>query len=290
MTPLVYVVIVNWRGWRDTLACLASLGKLNYPRYKIVVVDNGSGDDSVARIRAAHASVTLLETGCNLGFAGGNNVGIRHALSDGATYIWLLNNDTVVDPNALTAMVAVAEADAHVGAVGVVLLDMTSPDRIQAWGGGHVNMWLGRSRYCAAPTPAGRLDYLSGASMVVRADVFRRIGALDDGFFMYWEDTDFAFRLRRSGYRLAVAEHARVWHKESASTGKNSAVLDAYFSASAVRFFRRYAPLAVVPITIGAGSKILKRVWQGDWERVHAVWHGLRGHPLRGSNRQHRSP
>ncbi len=272
---LTSIVVLNWQGWRDTLTCLASLQKLRYPHYEVIAVDNGSEDDSVAQIRTAYPHITVLETEYNRGFAGGNNVGIRHALSRGASYIWLLNNDTVVDPDSLEAMVAVAEADAGVGAVGVVLYDMSNPEHIQVWGGGRVNMWLGRSRYCTTPAPPDRLDYVTGASLFVRREVFERVGLLDDGFFMYWEDTDFAFRLTRAGYRMAVAEQARVWHKESASTGKDSAALDVYFNSSAVRFFKRYSRLAFVPIALGVGGKILRRALQGDWERARAVWYGL---------------
>ncbi len=277
MTPLVYIVTVNWCGWRDTLACVASLTKLRYPRYEIVVVDNGSHDDSVAKIRSAHPHMPVVETGHNLGFAGGNNAGIRYALSHHADYVWLLNNDTIVDPDALCAMTAIADADATIGAVGAVLYDMSNPQRVQVWGGGRVQMWLGTSSYCTGPVSPERLDYVSGASLFVKREVFEQVGLLDEGFFMYWEDTDFAFRLKRSGYRMAVAKQARVWHKESASTGKGSAVLDTYFNASAVRFFKRHSRLAVVPITIGVGRKILKRVSQGDWERVKAVWRGFCG-------------
>src|SRR5579871_1995174 len=170
---LTSIVVLNWQGWRDTLTCLASLQKLRYPHYEVIAVDNGSEDDSVAQIRTAYPHITVLETEYNRGFAGGNNVGIRHALSRGASYIWLLNNDTVVDPDSLEAMVAVAEADAGVGAVGVVLYDMSNPEHIQVWGGGRVNMWLGRSRYCTTPAPPDRLDYVTGASLFVRREVFR---------------------------------------------------------------------------------------------------------------------
>ena len=119
--PLVSIILLNWHGWRDTIACLDSLVSQDYNDYRVLVVDNGSTDDSVARIRAAHPEIPIMETGRNLGFSGGCNVGVRRALEDGADYVWLLNNDTTVDPQALSAMVAVAEADPRVGAVGSVL-------------------------------------------------------------------------------------------------------------------------------------------------------------------------
>jgi GT2 family glycosyltransferase len=104
--PSVYCVIVNWNGWHDTSLCLASLAEQDYPNLKIVVVDNGSTDDSVAHIRASFPCATLLQTGANLGFATGTNVGLRHALAAGADLLWLLNNDTISPPDTCSKLVA----------------------------------------------------------------------------------------------------------------------------------------------------------------------------------------
>ena len=128
--PTVYIILLNWHGWRDTIACLDSLASLDYTNYHLQVVDNGSTDNSVACIRAAHPEVSIIETGRNLGFSGGCNVGVRRALEEGADYIWLLNNDTTVDPQALSAMVAVAETDPKVGAIGSVLYYLDNPKDI----------------------------------------------------------------------------------------------------------------------------------------------------------------
>src|SRR5690606_10998851 len=123
MAPRVCIVMLNWRCVEDTLRCLESLRNLRYPAYRVMVVDNGSGDDSVVRIAEQFPEVDLVETGANLGFSGGCNVGIRRALEQGADYIWLLNSDTRVDPNALTAMVELAETSPRLGAVGSVICD-----------------------------------------------------------------------------------------------------------------------------------------------------------------------
>jgi len=276
--PLVYVIVLNWNGWRDTLKCLLSLETLDYPNYRVVVVDNGSTDDSADRIKKAHPDVELIGTSKNLGFAGGNNVGIRYALERGADYVWLLNNDTKVDSHALTAMVEVAERDLEIGAVGSVLYYMDEPERVQAWGGGWVSLWWGISRHFAAPVPAERVHYITGASLLIRRKVLEEVGLLDEGFFMYWEDTDFGFRLRKAGWKLAVASDARVWHKESASLGRQSPVLDKYFNASAVRFFRRHAPFPMMPILVGPGGRFLKRVVRREWGQAGAVLRGIAQH------------
>jgi GT2 family glycosyltransferase len=269
------VIVLNWNGWQDTVKCIESLKSLTYPNYEIVVLDNASTNDSVARIREAHPDVILIETGANLGFAGGNNVGIRYALDRGADYIWLLNNDTVVDSNALTALVENAEADSKVGVVGSVIYYMHEPTRIQAWGGGRVDLWLGISRHFDRPVSNEKIDYITGASFLVRTEVFRQIGLLDDCFFMYWEDADFCLRARRVGWKISVASMSKIFHKESASVGKSSLRLDVYFNASAVVFFRRHAPIPLFPILIGVGARILKRIFKGDWKRVKAVLQGM---------------
>jgi len=130
MTPLVFIIVLNWNGKDDTLECLGSLQQLDYPNFETVVVDNGSTDGSEDVIRSAFPSVNFIQTGRNLGYAGGNNVGIKHALSHGADYVWLLNNDTTVDPNALTALVETAQADPKIAVVGSKIFYYDQPDVI----------------------------------------------------------------------------------------------------------------------------------------------------------------
>jgi GT2 family glycosyltransferase len=258
--PLVYVVLLNWHGWRDTLVCLRSLAGLDYPRFVTVVVDNGSTDESVARIREASPQAEVIETGKNLGFSGGCNVGISVALERGADYVWLLNNDTTVEPGTLEAMVRTAERDACIGAVGSVIRYMARPECVQAWGGGKVHVWLGYQRLHTS-RPAGRdLHYLTAASLLLRRAVVLELGGLDIGYFMYWEDVDYCFSMRRRGWRLQVAEDAVVLHKESGSTERASPVRVRYFSTSAVRFFRRHSPLPALAITLGLVGRVVKRL------------------------------
>lgn len=273
--PVVYIILLNWNGWRDTLQCLRSLEVLYYPNYRVVVVDNHSTDHSVEWLRETYPNLTILKTGKNLGFGGGNNVGIRFALSKRTDYVWLLNNDTKVDPPALSAMINMAEADSRIGAVGSVLYYLHEPERVQAWGGGWVNLWLGMAHHFTMPVLSECIHYITGASILIRRAVLEEVGFFDKGFFMYWEDADYCFRVRKAGWKLMVAQDAKVWHKESASLGKRNPVLDTYFSASTIRFLRRYASVPALPILIGVGGKLLRRVLTGDWERVRAVWRGV---------------
>lgn len=277
--PNAAVILLNWNGWRDTIECLRSLEGLDYPSCELVVVDNGSTDDSVARIGEAYPDIALIEAGGNLGFAGGNNLGTRYALQQGAEYVWLLNNDTVADPRALTAMVEVAEEDPKIGAVGSVIYYMDEPERVQAWGAGRVSLWWGIPRYQENPVPWRSLHYITGASLLMKREALREVGLLDEGFFpIYWEDAEFGFRLRKAGWSLAVAEDSRIWHRESTTMNKNTVSKDVHWNASAARFFRKHSRIAFVPIVIGTGGRVLKRLARGDWGHARAVVRGaLRG-------------
>jgi len=270
----VCIIVLNWNGWQDTLACLASLGQLGYGDCYTVVVDNASTDGSVEHIREAFPALKILQSGANLGFGGGCNVGIRLALDQGAEYVWLVNSDATVDRGALTALVEVADRDAHLGAVGSVLYEVDDPSRVQLWGGGRINLWLGRSTHCLAP---GRIDFVSGASMLLRTAALREVGLFDaERFFMYWEDTDLAFRLRKAGWGLAVAAGSKVWHRQSASLGLGSPQLDAYAARSCFRFLQRHAPVPAVSVTLALLRMLAKRVLVGRSDRLRAVWQAYR--------------
>jgi GT2 family glycosyltransferase len=255
--PLTFTVLLNWNGWKDTVDCLSSLQKLEYGNNCIIVVDNGSTNDSVPRIRAQFPQVKVIEMGKNLGFAGGCNAGIRAALERDAEYVWLLNNDTVVDRFALRALVERAEQDTRIGAVGAILYYMDKPSRIQTWGGLKVNLWTGRFSFVERASSMDHFEYLSGASLFIKMRAIKDVGLLDDSFFMYGEDADYGFRLRKAGWSLSVAEDARVWHKDAASTGRKSPMHDFYFNSAAVQFFQRYARVPVCPIMMGFGAKLL---------------------------------
>jgi len=134
-------------------------------------------------------------------------------------------------------------------------------------------MWTGRSHHQRAPAS---LDFVSGASMLLRREALQQVGMFDDkSFFMYWEDTDLGLRLRRAGWQLGVAAQSRVWHKQSASLGQGSPSLDQYFTRSALRFFRKHAAMPIVPSVSLIAMMMAKRLISGDQGRVCAVWRGV---------------
>ena len=269
----VVTVILNWNSWRDTVECLRSLEKLDYP-HKLLVIDNASTNDSAIRIRETCPQVELIALSENLGFGGGCNLGIRRAMALDAGCIWLLNSDAIVETSSLRAMVETMESDDGIGAVGSVLYEMNDPDRVQVWGGFRVRMVLGGVKRYKTRTPIDRLEYISGASCLLRADAVRSVGYFDEGFFMYWEDADLGYRLRRAGWKLAVAERSRVWHKGCASMGRRSTAHDRWNNFSATRFFRRYSKAPVIPLIVGGGYRIARRLALGDFKRVAAVIRG----------------
>ena len=266
--------MLNWRGVEDTLACLESLRQLTYPNWQVVVVDNGSGDDSVVHITDHCPEVDLVETGANLGFAGGCNVGIRRALDRGADYLWLLNSDTWVNSTALSAMVELAERDPALGAVGSVIYDQAVPERILAWGGGWVDLRRGRPSHALAQVEGAALDYLTGASLLLRARALEQVGLLDESFFLYWEETDLCFRLRADGWKLGVAPDSRVWHRAPGGSRRRLRQKDRHFSESAVRFLFRYAPHPWMAALTGAALRLGKRLARGQFGRARAVVRG----------------
>jgi GT2 family glycosyltransferase len=214
---------VNWNGRADTLECLESLSGLDYPNCRIVVSDNASSDQSVEAVRREYPSATILANTENLGFAGGNNVGIRYALQQGADYVWLLNNDTIVERNALSTLVQVAESDPAIGILWGKIYYYSDRD-VLSFAGATIAWDKGRSPHIGrGESDRGQydtvhdVDRVSGCSMLVRKDVCERVGLLDDDFFLYAEDVDWCVRARTAGYRCVYVPASMVFHKEAAS-------------------------------------------------------------------------
>ena len=224
--------------------------------------------------------MTVLETGSNLGFGGGCNVGIRHALEQGTDYLWLLNTDAIPHPDALRSLVEVMERDAQVGAVGSVISDLERPERIQTWGGGQVHLRLGVTHHHRHPVKPGRLHYLTACSLLLRSAALAQTGLFDEKtFFMYWEDADLCLRLRQKGWNLAVAERSLVWHRTSSSLGSTHPLKDYYVTVSVGHFQRRYAPLPSVAVALGMTARITRRAAMGRWLNVRAMVAALRHQP-----------
>jgi GT2 family glycosyltransferase len=314
--PSVGILILNWNNWRDTLECLDSLQDLAYPHHRIILVDNGSTNDSIPRIldwcksrsipvsrcpavpadsspvpKGDPGTFILIETGKNLGYAGGNNVGMRLSLLLDDAFIWLLNNDTVVDPMALTYLVRTAASDDRMGMVGSFIDEGRSP------GSG------GR------PGPEGsrhgvrkRLRFIPGASLLARSECIRDIGLIDEDYFLYWEEVDWCHRAKKKNWRLSIDPRSRVQHKLGASMSSKRIrkrslghfatriswegfpVPGYYETRNGVYFVKKHHPSCLVPYTILRTTRLLARVLIHDDHKLErcriimrGAWDGWRG-------------
>ena len=326
-SPKVYVVILNWNGWGDTVECLESVFSNTYSNYHVIVCDNASSDGSMERFRewadmglgvpenvdspvrertfyqvprpirwiqysreraerggdcaSNEPPLILIQVGANLGFAGGNNVGMRYAMARGGyEFIWLLNNDTVIDPDALREMVLHMEKLPGAGLCGSTVLYYTSPHRIQAVGGGRYHRMLGRGKLIGNGRPqstqfdyhwvAKRLDYLLGASMLVRKSFIDRVGLMSEDYFLYFEELDWALR-SKDIYSQTYAEKSVVYHKAGGSTRQGEALgvkADYYGARNRLVFTRKYYPYLLPLIYAGLMVACINRLRRGQPARA----------------------
>ncbi len=223
--PLVYIVVLTWNGKDDTLECLRSLRDVTYSNFKILVVDNASVDGTAAAVIEEFPGIEVVINKSNLRFAGGNNVGIQKALGQGAKYIMLLNNDTVVEKNFLNNLLDAAEKNSFVGMAGPKIFFHGDPRRIW-YAGGKIEWWKGWISHVGVRQIdngqydiQSETDYITGCCVLVKSEVIQQIGMLDESYYIYGEDADWCIRTARAGYTLLYVPAAVVWHKLSVSSG-----------------------------------------------------------------------
>lgn len=289
--PKVFIIILNWNGLKDTLECLESVFKLDYPDFEVVVVDNGSIDDSVGVIRKAYPEATLIENKENLGYTGGNNVAMRYAMEHSADYMWLLNNDTVVEPDTLSKIVAAAEGRPEIGLVSPVICYYDEPDKIQ-FCGSYVDyavfgIFHAEDIESFHEMSRGHSISLWGTALLIKSNVVKQIGYLNSKYFAYHEDCEYCIRAAKAGYTSVLEPRAAVYHKDSRSTGSPRAPLQVFLRVrnmyflwmsnlkgfDRLTFFRKY--IAHV-ITYGASLREQKLAKSVD-ACLDGVWAGLRG-------------
>ena len=257
MLDRLFCVVVNWNLREDTLECVRSVLAAGIAPERVVVVDNGSSDGSVAALHERFGpGLPVLEAGSNLGFAGGSNLGIRFALEQGARRVFLLNNDTIVAPH-LFGELERADASGRFGIVAPLILDYYRPDRISYLGDRRLAATLitrslarGQQAHLLRLPPLAEVDFVSGCAMLVRRAVLEQVGLLDTTFFMYGEDVDFCHRARAAGVRLAVATRARIWHKVSASSHGDTSGRRYLRVRNQIRFYRLSAEARQLPLLV----------------------------------------
>lgn len=222
---LTFVIVLTWNGWRDTEACLRSLLPVIDDGISVLVVDNGSVDGTPGKVKEAFPGIEVIENGRNLGFPGGNNVGIREALSRGADYVILLNNDTVVDRDFARELVSVAARDEKIGMATSKIYFHDRPE-VLWFAGGDFSLWTGRSRHEGfGEVDRGQFDDVveigrpCGCSLLASRRFLEDMGLMDETLFLYGEEIDWALRASAKGYRCVLAPRSKVWHKWASGTG-----------------------------------------------------------------------
>lgn len=222
----VAIILVNWNGYAFTADCLRSLRMVEFPDFKVILADNASENQEGRRLKAEFPEIDLIQNKSNLGFAGGNNVGIRKALEDGYSYVMLLNNDTLVEPDFLGQMIRKFKGNPQLGVVQPLIFFLH--DREKIWSaGGKWNRFL-----CRAITRGDRkyrkeyqaqdrkLDWATGCCMMIARKALLDAGLLNEGYFAYFEDVEWSLRFQEKGFKIELAADAIIYHEAGASSKK----------------------------------------------------------------------
>ncbi len=250
MDASVYIIILNWNQYLLTAECIRSLLTLDYSNYRIVVVDNGSTDGTVEKLLIEFGvQIEIIANPTNLGFTGGNNVGIRFALTQDADYVMLLNNDTIVeDRYLLYKLVEVAESETSIGMVCPSIFYYEVPTKVW-YAGSELSLWRGWKHYYQVPSNKTPVDtgYASGCCVLVSAPLLTQIGLLNEAYFFSVEDLEWSLRAKRAGWRIVYVPDASVLHKDSVSSkdqagkGVYSPTRVYYEHRNAIWMIREYA-------------------------------------------------
>ena len=226
--PLVYIVTINWNGFKDTVECINSLREINYENFKVVIIDNGSKNNEADKLKKKFPNIPIIRNKKNEGFCKANNQGINYALQKVAEYVLILNNDTVPRKDFLSILVEKMQKDKKLGVCGPVIKYYKS-DKV--WFGGSKRGifglvqqdWKGRkySDFKREVRKQKEVPFITGCALFMRSSVLKKIGVLDEIYFAYVEDVDFSFRVRKAGYRVQLVPESVIEHKKSASAGES---------------------------------------------------------------------
>jgi GT2 family glycosyltransferase len=328
----IYIIILNWNGWRDTIRCLESIFKLDYKNYTVIVCDNNSEDNSLSYIKEwangllnidiedvnlllkkylapvvqkpinyiqlsreeieeekyrenNNTPLILIQTGDNLGYAGGNNIGLKYVLSiQDFSYVWILNNDTIVEKEALCSMVNFVSNKPKVGICGSLILNYYSPNKILAVGGAIFNTFLATSKHVGFNMEDNEINiekflsvdvsYIVGASMLVSKQFLLDVGLLCEEYFLYYEEVDWATRAKRKKYDITYCTNSRIYHKEGASTNLSQSrdlynpIADYLTQRNALKITLKFYPKRIVFTYLRIFGVLLKSLSKKNLERT----------------------
>ena len=216
----IYIIILNWNGYKDTIECIDSIKKINNANFKIVLIDNGSKNNEGEKIKNLYPKIKVIQNTKNDGFCRGNNIGIYYSLKQNdCGYIMILNNDTVVEKNFLIKLKKYLDNNPN-SVVGPKILNynkntiQTMGGKILIGGAYHIGKNKKSNKYLKPISP----DYISGTCFMVKKEIFKKIGGFDEDYFAYLEDLDWSIRAKQRGYNLKIIPESKIWHKHSVST------------------------------------------------------------------------
>lgn len=232
-TPIVFIILVNYNGASDTLECLKSLKKIDYPNYKVIVVDNNSSGNDIEVIKKEYSDFIdkIIIAESNLGFSGGNNLGINYALENNADFILLLNNDTIVEPNFLSVMVNKSKEYPEAGIITCRINYFDKKD-VSWYSGGYISKIKASGFDLNLPNNSKDTfcSFASGCNLLIKREVIENVGLLDEKYFLYLEDTDYCARTIQADYKILFTDKTKIYHKVCSTTGKNTNMLPIYYS------------------------------------------------------------
>jgi GT2 family glycosyltransferase len=290
--PLVIAVILNHNRPNSTVQCLRSLESSTYPNLDVVVLHTGHAERDAPELERARPGTEVIALPGNLGYAGGNNVGLALARGRRAAWVMLLNDDVLVDSDCIPRLVDSGQSDARIGMVGPTVYHQTDPQVIQSAGGRLGADWSA-SLLADGELDRGQYDqprdvaWLSGCALMVRAELCERVGLLDERFFLYWEDVDWCLRAARSGWRIVHEPSAKVWH-EGGRPGPDAPPGVAYYTTRnhLLGLQNQSAPMrvwivAARRLTATFVGWSLPPKWQSQREARTEMWHGAVDFALR---------
>ena len=243
-SPLVVSVVVNYEGFDDTMRCVESLLASAYAEHRVVVVDNASPSGDAARLSSElDDRVQVIASGANLGYGGGANLGLRWALAQDATYAWVLNNDTIVEPSCIGQLVDAMESNTRYGILSPQIEAPIGPEApLGIWfSGGKVFLERAETRHSferVAGAEIAESEYITGCAMFLRSAALADTGLFWEPLFLYWEDLDLSLRIRLAGWNLGVLPNAAIRHEIHGSVGSNT--LDYYHFRNALIIVRTF--------------------------------------------------
>ena len=267
--PRISIIILNWNGYKDTCELLDSLKKIISPAFNILVVDNNSIGNDVEKLVNRYGSlINTIKAENNLGFAGGNNLGIKKALKDSTDYIVLINNDTIVELNFLESMLRVFDENQKVGIAAPQINYFSESNKIWSVGGRISRIKGSGFAYSdkienESINESGYRDFVSGCCMMIKKEVFETIGLFDEKFFLYVEDTDFCYRTIKAGFKIFVSTQSKVYHKIGSSTGGKLEQLPIYYVTRNRLYFakKNFYSTYLITVIYVFFTMILKSLW-----------------------------